>query len=116
MVREQKNKHNNTQPFTLRSAPLQGWPELATSSSPPISDPDANAILIFLPGAPEIDRLVRALSGSPKVAAAAGGDQLRVLPLHGALPAAAQARVFERAGRGVRKIVVATNVAGVWDS
>jgi HrpA-like RNA helicase len=62
-----------------------------------------------MPGAPEIDRLVRQLQGSPKLAAAAAGASLRVLPLHGSLPAGAQARVFERAGRGVVKIVCATN-------
>tara|TARA_B100000780_G_C20671898_1_gene267421 strand:- start:226 stop:381 length:156 start_codon:yes stop_codon:yes gene_type:complete len=34
-----------------------------------------------------------------------------VLPLHGALPPAEQARVFLDAPRGVTKIVLATNVA-----
>lgn len=67
---------------------------------------------MFLPGAPEIDRCVRQLSASPRLAAAAPpGAALRVLPLHGALPAGAQARVFERGGRGVVKVVCATNVA-----
>lgn len=41
---------------------------------------------------------VRQLKASSKLAAAAGGDQLRVLPLHGSLPAAHQSRVFERWG------------------
>jgi ATP-dependent RNA helicase DHX57 len=64
-----------------------------------------------MPGAPEIDRLVRQLQGSAKLAGAAGHAGLRVLPLHGGLPAAVQARVFERPPRGVLKVVVATNVA-----
>eukprot|EP00883_Tetradesmus_obliquus_P006330 jgi/Sobl393_1/16814/SZX72388.1 len=69
------------------------------------------AVLIFMPGAPEIDRLVRQLQGSAKLAGAAGHAGLRVLPLHGGLPASVQARVFERPPRGVLKVVVATNVA-----
>jgi ATP-dependent RNA helicase DHX57 len=70
------------------------------------------AVLIFMPGAPEIDQLVRQLQGSSKLTAAAGGAKgLRVLPLHGGLPAAVQARVFERPRPGVLKVVVATNVA-----
>eukprot|EP00775_Hariotina_reticulata_P004412 gene4412-4665_t len=70
------------------------------------------AVLIFMPGAPEIDRLVRQLQGSSRLTAAAGGAKgLRVLPLHGGLPAGTQARVFERPRPGVLKVVVATNVA-----
>jgi ATP-dependent RNA helicase DHX57 len=68
-------------------------------------------VLIFMPGAPEIDRLVRQLQGSAKLAGAAGHAGLRVLPLHGGLPASVQARVFQRPPRGVLKVVVATNVA-----
>ncbi|KAK9809193.1 hypothetical protein WJX72_011126 [[Myrmecia] bisecta] len=71
----------------------------------------ANAILIFMPGAPEINRLVRTLQNSGRLQQAAQGQTLRVLPLHGALPSAHQARVFESVPEGVRKIVVATNVA-----
>ena len=66
---------------------------------------------MFLPGAPEIGRAVHALQSSAGLRRAAGGQRLLVLPLHGALPPAQQARVFERVDRGTRKIVVATNVA-----
>eukprot|EP00878_Enallax_costatus_P012006 GHUV01012535.1.p1 GENE.GHUV01012535.1~~GHUV01012535.1.p1 ORF type:complete len:538 (+),score=178.81 GHUV01012535.1:448-2061(+) len=68
------------------------------------------AVLIFMPGAPEIDRLVRQLQTSSKVLAAAGKG-LRVLPLHGGLPPSVQSRVFDRPPKGVLKVVVATNVA-----
>ncbi|CAL8471800.1 g11342 [Coccomyxa elongata] len=74
-------------------------------------DSDANAILIFLPGAPEISRLVRALQGSSRLKQAASGQALRILPLHGSLPPEQQSRVFQKVGPGTRKIVVATNVA-----
>jgi ATP-dependent RNA helicase DHX57 len=89
-------------------------------------------VLVFMPGAPEIDRLVRQLSSSSALAAAAaaaaagagagagvggsgggggGGGSVRVLPLHGGLPPGVQSRVFEVPPRGVLKVVVATNVA-----
>lgn len=55
------------------------------------------AVLVFLPGAPEISRAQRALLGSERLAAAAGGRQnLRVLPLHGSLSSEDQKRVFSR--------------------
>jgi HrpA-like RNA helicase len=85
---------------------------LASDGSP------GGALLVFLPGAGEItqmcDRLERA--------ARAGGEEstglsvpspreLMILPLHGALPTAQQRRVFDRPPRGVRKIVLTTNIA-----
>jgi hypothetical protein len=60
----------------------------------------AAAILIFAPGAEEINRICRALQSSPRVRAAAGGGSLWVLPLHGGLPPAQQARVFDRPPKG----------------
>ncbi|KAF8055672.1 DHX57 [Scenedesmus sp. PABB004] len=100
-----------------RCAPrrAQGW-----AGAPPGAVEDAaaegqggalGAVLVFMPGAPEIDRLVRLLAASPRLAAAAGHGGVRVLPLHGGLPAGVQARVFERPPPGVLKVVVATNVA-----
>jgi len=71
---------------------------------------EANAILIFAPGADEISRVVRALENSSRLAAAAPGG-IRALPLHGGLPPSHQTRVFERPPPGVLKIVVSTNVA-----
>ena len=47
---------------------------------------------MFLPGAPEIGRAVRALASSSALRRAAGDQRMRVLPLHGALPPAQQVR------------------------
>jgi hypothetical protein len=47
------------------------------------------------PGAPEIDRLVRQLQGSSRLASAVGrAGGVRVLPLHGGLPPAVQVSVW----------------------
>lgn len=64
-------------------------------------------VLVFLPGFADIDRVARALAER-----AASNDVVRaaeVVPLHGALPAAAQDAAL-RAGTG-RRVVLATNVA-----
>ena len=50
----------------------------------------ARAILVFLPGAPEINRLVRALQASAALQQASQGKTLLILPLHGALAPAQQ--------------------------
>jgi ATP-dependent helicase HrpB len=60
-------------------------------------------ILVFLPGASEIRRAAETLAG---LAAERG---VAVLPLHGDLPIAEQARAVERSDR--RKVVLSTNVA-----
>ena len=65
---------------------LQDWadaPDMASASQ------EGKAILIFMPGAPEIARLVRHLESSPRLRQASQG-RCRVLPLHGALPSHAQ--------------------------
>jgi ATP-dependent RNA helicase DHX57 len=83
---------------------------LGNSSKNKNNNREANAILIFAPGADEISRIVRALENSSRLAAAAPGG-IRALPLHGGLPPSHQTRVFERPPPGVLKIVVSTNVA-----
>jgi len=94
---------------------LEGWDGGTGTGAPsaPDSGGGGGAVLIFLPGAPEISRCQRTLESSPQLTAAcqAAGCQLRILPLHGSLPTAQQSRVFERVPAGVRKIVLATNVA-----
>lgn len=59
-------------------------------------------ILIFVSGTMEIDRCLRALTGSSK---------LYTLPLHASLTPPEQRLVFKQAPPGKRKVVVATNVA-----
>lgn len=62
--------------------------------------------LVFLPGAREIDRVVRAVT-------ARLGDAAEVLPLHGSLDAAAQDRAVagRPGGHGPPRIVVSTDLA-----
>ncbi len=50
---------------------------------------EGKAILIFMPGAPEIARLVRHLESSSRLRQV-GQERCKVLPLHGALPSHAQ--------------------------
>ncbi len=68
------------------SGALQDWPGGPNMRS---MTHNANAILIFMPGAPEITCLVRLLESSSRLRQAAQG-QVKVLPLHGALPSHAQ--------------------------
>jgi len=68
--------------------------------------PDDGAVLIFVPGVGEIDRVARELQQR------ADKGEAFVLPLHGGLPPDQQRRCFEFPARGgPRKIVVSTNVA-----
>ena len=60
------------------------------------------AILIFLPGVLEINRVLDALQSIPKILA---------LPLHASLLPIEQRRVFPPAPQGKRKVIAATNVA-----
>lgn len=65
------------------------------------------AILIFLPGWDEIIRLKDRLEGSPIFKTA----KYQLLPLHSQVVPAEQKLVFKRPPAGVRKIVMATNIA-----
>lgn len=64
-------------------------------------DRSAGNLLVFLPGAADIERTVRQLRGS--------SPGINVLPLHGALPAEAQERALAPSDR--RKVILATNIA-----
>ena len=59
-------------------------------------------ILVFLPGVVEISRTIEHLRSIPN---------LHALPLHASLQSSEQRRVFPHAPKGMRKVVVATNVA-----
>jgi ATP-dependent helicase HrpB len=75
-------------------------------------------MLVFLPGAPEIRRVEALLAerGIGEGSGAGGGatqssPRLRVLPLHGSLPAEAQDEAIAPSSSGGRKIVLATAIA-----
>jgi ATP-dependent RNA helicase DHX36 len=65
------------------------------------------AILVFLPGYEKISKLYNNLTKSGQFPA----QKFVVHPLHSMLPSAAQKSVFERPPEGVRKIIIATNIA-----
>ncbi len=87
----------------LDPAPYLRLLQRIDASVPPTQRGDA---LCFLPGAAEIAAVAAALAPY-----AASSRRWIILPLHASLPAEAQARVFEAAPPGVRKAILATNVA-----
>src|SRR5206468_9457356 len=62
-------------------------------------------ILVFLPGAEEIRRVMRRLEG------VAERENLAVVPLHGSLTADEQDRAIRPDPAGRRKVILATNIA-----
>lgn len=72
-------------------------------------DRGAGAILIFLPGMPEIRRMQAKLSGSRAFRDSRGACW--VLPLHSGISVPEQQRCFQRPPPGARKVVLATNIA-----
>lgn len=68
------------------------------------------AILVFLPGMLEIRKLQQRLQSSHQISALGLGG-LSVLALHGSLSGEEQKRVFKKPPSGVRKVVLATNIA-----
>ena len=82
----------------------------AEDSEEDVLDSGASAILVFLSGMPSIQRLSDRLMGHPEIA----GDNARmdwILPLHSSLGPEEQRKVFRRPPMGVRKVVIATNIA-----
>jgi HrpA-like RNA helicase len=69
----------------------------------------ASAVLVFLPGTQDIRDVETALAGPP-FRDSLGGRAL-VLPLHGSLSSEEQGRVFGPPPQGMRKVILATNVA-----
>ena len=66
---------------------------------------DDGSILVFLPGAPEINMAMDAIRKVVR------GLSIQLLPLHGGLQPNDQNMVFQAAARGFTKIVLSTNVA-----
>jgi ATP-dependent helicase HrpB len=87
----------------LPSADERPLEKLVVSAVRTATTEDAGDILVFLPGSGEIRRALGALEPL------AAERDLLLLPLHGDLPIAEQARAVEPAPR--RKVVLSTNVA-----
>lgn len=69
---------------------------------------EEGAILCFMPGFQEITKLIDELNKNPFFSDC---DKVVVYPLHSSLSTAEQTSVFEVPPKGVRKVVVATNIA-----
>ncbi|EFH64483.1 helicase domain-containing protein [Arabidopsis lyrata subsp. lyrata] len=69
---------------------------------------EEGAILVFLPGMAEINMLLNRLSASYHFRGPCG-DWL--LPLHSSIASTEQRKVFLRPPKGIRKVVIATNIA-----
>nr|MBF0683555.1 ATP-dependent helicase HrpB [Pseudomonas sp.] len=67
---------------------------------------ESGSLLVFLPGQAEIRRVADALSEQ-----LAGRDEVLLCPLHGELALADQRAAIEPAPLGMRKVVLATNIA-----
>lgn len=65
------------------------------------------AILVFLPGIGDISKLISKMSESN----AFPQYSHEIYPLHSKLPTIHQKRIFERTPDGIRKIIIATNIA-----
>jgi ATP-dependent RNA helicase DHX36 len=68
----------------------------------------AGAVLVFLPGWDDISKLHAMLQAHRLFG---NSDRFLVLPLHSSLPTAEQRAIFQHPPAGVRKIVLATNIA-----
>lgn len=74
-----------------------------------VAEPEGD-ILVFLTGQDEIETSVEALLSRIKTLGSAL-PELIVVPVYAALPSEMQARIFEPAPKGARKVVLATNIA-----
>ncbi|GMH32991.1 hypothetical protein BSKO_00825 [Bryopsis sp. KO-2023] len=63
------------------------------------------AILVFVPGFQAIVNIKKQLDELPSMGSA------RVLPIHSQLPTASQKEIFNKPPEGIRKVVLATNIA-----
>ena len=82
--------------------------KICTSTTAGIPPEPEGSILIFLPGWEEITRTRECLEASPFF-----GDRTKfsLLPLHSMIPSIEQKKVFQSPKPGVRKIILATNIA-----
>ncbi|XP_074635335.1 ATP-dependent DNA/RNA helicase DHX36-like isoform X1 [Acropora palmata] len=68
---------------------------------------EEGAILVFLPGWDDISKVHDKLKEEKMFSS----DKFRIIPLHSMMPSTNQKEVFDRPPEGVRKIVIATNIA-----
>jgi len=66
------------------------------------------AVLVFLTGWDDIKNLAEQLQSNRMLR---DSSRFRVLPLHGSMPTVNQKEIFQRPPPGVRKIILATNIA-----
>ncbi|XP_067658933.1 ATP-dependent DNA/RNA helicase DHX36-like [Haliotis asinina] len=65
------------------------------------------AILVFVPGWEEISKLHKMMQADRMYSS----DKFRIIPLHSLMPTVNQREVFNKPPPGVRKVVIATNIA-----
>jgi len=68
-------------------------------------------ILIFMPGQEDIEVTCDMINEKIEALKDDGVKPLSVLPIYSQLPTDLQAKIFQKAEKGVRKVVVATNIA-----
>lgn len=74
------------------------------NSGTDVTEQNRPTILIFLPGILEIETMMNVLNDLPNT-------QHLLIPLHSSITFDEQQKVFRPSNRGVRKIVLATNIA-----
>jgi pre-mRNA-splicing factor ATP-dependent RNA helicase DHX38/PRP16 len=72
--------------------------------------PDGD-ILVFMPGQEDIEAACEMIKEKLEALADEGAKPLSVLPIYSQLPTDLQAKIFQKAEEGIRKVVVATNIA-----
>ena len=75
-----------------------------------IGAPDGD-ILVFMPGQEDIDACCDMIRDKLESLQEEGAKPLSVLPIYSQLPTDLQAKIFQKAEGGMRKVVVATNIA-----
>ena len=100
----------NTLSAIIRKEFKEGMESIVPKGGKPMEKDTYGAFLIFMPGQAEILKLIRVLEQSRLLEVSEVGE-LDFLPLYGQLSAAEQRRIFQKPRLGVRKIVVATNIA-----
>ncbi|CAD5121285.1 unnamed protein product [Dimorphilus gyrociliatus] len=77
-----------------------------------VGQPDGD-ILVFLTGMEEVQHVVRELIEKARAMLKKSDIKLKmkIVPLYAGLPGADQFKVFERTPKGMRKVVIATNIA-----